>query len=800
MGRYLCIHGHFYQPPRENPWLEEIEVQDSAAPFHDWNERINRECYSPNTVSRAHNKAGRISGIRNNFEDISFNIGPTLFSWLETHDRFTYDRIIAADRASQHKYGGHGGAIAQAYNHIIMPLATARDKDTQIKWGIADFHYRFGRKPVGMWLPETGACMETLETLASNGILFTILCQSQAKEVRESWESNLHGTDSGIDPTRPYYVSLKDGKKIAIFFYDGPISRAVAYERLLQSGEKFADRLNSGYSQHRNWEQLLSIATDGETFGHHHRFGEMALTYAIDRFNHSDDVTMTNYAQYLDSHPPDTEVAIHDFSSWSCAHGVDRWRNDCGCKIDVQRGWRQRWRAPLRKALDRLKEDADNLFASEGGLLFTDPWTVRNDYIDVILKRVEPAVFVNERMIGTHTRGRTIEALKLLEMQRNSMLMFTSCGWFFDDISGIETLQILKYAARTIELFESLSHERVEEEFIETLTEAGSNIPEYVHGGSIYRKMVQPDKTPLSKVTANHAIIKALHPENGASPVSTFSVNEVYSVHEGFGENTFSLTKTVTGSTITLEESPFMVATLKLGKSDVTCFVKSISSEVEYTDAVRELVTVWREKPITGVIRTIDDLFKDGGETFWLKDLFIEARRKAVANIVSGHVDRFSETYEKLFHDNRMVMEYFIGSGVPAPKEFHMAAKYTLERELLNTAGEIGTHSGLDRMARLTGDIKRWDLNIDFEPIHTRIEEAICEKITESVSSKDISKIKRVVEALLAVQFAGIKLDLWDLQNRFAEAYFASRKATNDPFLTSSEITKLGIMLNFASD
>ncbi|MCL6482072.1 MAG: DUF3536 domain-containing protein, partial [Firmicutes bacterium] len=375
MERYICIHGHFYQPPRENPWLEAIEQQDSAYPYHDWNERITAECYAPNAASRILDSEGRIVRIVNNYARISFNFGPTLLAWMEQHAQETYRAVLEADRESRERFGGHGSALAQAYNHLIMPLANSRDKRTQIRWGIHDFVHRFGRRPEGMWLPETAVDLETLELMAEQGIRFTILEPGQARRVRpiggRTWRDVAGGR---IDPTTAYRLRLKSGHSICLFFYDGPIARAVAFEGLLARGENFANRLVSAFNDSRSWAQLVHIATDGETYGHHHLYGDMALAYALQYLEEHRLARLTNYGQYLELHPPTQEVEIFENTSWSCAHGVERWRSDCGCNTGGHPGWNQAWRAPLREALDWLRDTLAPRYEKHAGALLRDPW------------------------------------------------------------------------------------------------------------------------------------------------------------------------------------------------------------------------------------------------------------------------------------------------------------------------------------------------------------------------------------------------------------------------------------------
>jgi alpha-amylase/alpha-mannosidase (GH57 family) len=337
MERYVCIHGHFYQPPRENAWLETVELQDSAYPYHDWNQRVTAECYAPNAVARILDEQGQIVQLVNNYAKISFNFGPTLLQWLENNEPEVYESILSADRVSMQKFAGHGSAIAQPYNHVILPLASRRDRRTQILWGIGDFERRFKRRPEGIWLPETAVDLETLELLAEEEIRFTILAPHQASRMRRAgarlWQDV---TGAKIDPTRPYSQQLASGKSIGLFFYDGPIARAVAFEGLLTRGDHFAERLIGAFSDQRSWPQLVHIATDGESYGHHHRFGDMALAYALNQIESKKLAQLTNNGEYLARHPPTQEVEIIEKSFWSCFHGIDRWRSNCGCNTGGQ--------------------------------------------------------------------------------------------------------------------------------------------------------------------------------------------------------------------------------------------------------------------------------------------------------------------------------------------------------------------------------------------------------------------------------------------------------------------------------
>ena len=454
MKKYICVHGHFYQPPRENPWLETVELQDSAYPYHDWNERIAAECYAPNAHSRCLNAGNRIEHIVNNYSRISFNFGPTLLSWMREKAPDIYAAIQHADQESQLRFSGHGSAMAQCYSHLIMPLANARDKQTQVAWGLRDFEARFGRSPEGMWLPECAVDLESLEALAQFGIQFTILSPFQASRVRPLKDAEWQDVNGGkLDPSMAYRVQLPSGRSIAVFFYDAPIAQAVAFERLLTDGGRLAERLLGACNGNRTWDQLVHVATDGESYGHHFRYGDMALAFALKTIESNTDVRLTVYGEFLESHPPTHEVELHQASAWSCPHGVGRWRRDCGCNTGGHAGWNQAWREPLRNAMDWLRDELASRYEKHAEALFKNPWAARDDYINVILDRSpeNQRRFFSRHAAHELNEQEQITALRMLEAQRHALLMYTSCGWFFDELSGIETVQVIQYAARAVQ-------------------------------------------------------------------------------------------------------------------------------------------------------------------------------------------------------------------------------------------------------------------------------------------------------------------------------------------------------------
>jgi len=506
---YLTIHGHFYQPPRENPWTGVIDRQPSATPFNNWNERITSECYQPNAHAKVKVDKDKVARTVNNYENINFNFGPTLVNWFKKNSPGLLKKIIAADRKSVLKNGGHGNAIAQVYNHIIMPLAARVDQETQIIWGLRHFEHTFGRKSEGMWLSETAIGPLTIKLLIDNGVRYTILSPAQARKIRKIGSSHWYDvSNNNINPRRPYriYDVDKYGKRIHsrhidVFFYDGPLSVDLSFHDLLGNADNFGRRIIHAYDKKAKYPQILNLASDGEAYGHHKKFGEMALAYLYDRVLKKLNITPLNYGYYLEMFPPKHEVKlkfgpINLGTSWSCSHGVGRWYRNCGCSTGGGKGWTQRWRTPLREALNILKEDLDYIYAKEASRYFDSPWEARNNYIDILCNNSNDA---KKRFIesnckpsphGYSEKDKRI-IWSLMDMQLNSMLMFTSCGWFFSDISGIETIQIIAYAARAIEEATPYTSFRLEKNFLEILKQAESNISEFKNGAEIYIKYVK---------------------------------------------------------------------------------------------------------------------------------------------------------------------------------------------------------------------------------------------------------------------------------------------------------------------
>jgi alpha-amylase/alpha-mannosidase (GH57 family) len=761
---YLCIHCHFYQPPRENPWLEQIELQDSAYPYHDWNERISAECYAPNLAARILDDRQYITRIINNYTRISHNFGPTLLSWAAEKAPEMYAGIINADKLSQKLFSGHGSAVAQAYNHIIMPLANSRDKETQIRWGIEDFHSRFGRLPEGLWLPETAVDIESLDLMARAGITYTILAPHQAKAVRPlaggAWQDV---SGSQIDPSRAYQFTGPSGKSIAIFFYDGPISQAVAFEKLLHNGEEFAKRLTGAFSNGRTWPQLMHIATDGETYGHHHRHGEMALAYALDWIESKKLAKVTNYGEFLEKNPPTHEAQIHENTSWSCIHGIERWRSNCGCNAG-RLGWNQEWRRPLREALDWLRDFITPRFETVAGPLLKDPWEARNGYINVVLERSAETrdQFGQQYFSRQLTLDEQVTVWKLMELQRNAMLMYTSCGWFFDELSGIETVQVIEYAGRVVQLAEQLFQEPLEDQFLERVAAAKSNLAEYGDGATIYRRYVKPSIVDLEKVGAHYSISSLFAPYGERSDVFAYSVKRL-DYHTGdAGKLRMALGQARFTSKVTQESEVLTFWVVHFGDHNVAGGVQKADGSAKYEDMLAAISGSFERVDIPEVVRLLDKRF--GEKTYSLRSLFRDEQRRIVGTILSATVTEAEAAYLQLYNNHASLMRFITSLGSPMPREFTAAVEYAINT-LLRRACAAEEIDG-ERIRSLLREAQASNANID----KTTIEFLLRRKI-EALALRfagEPSKIERIFDlqqALRIIKQMPFPVNLWSAQN-----------------------------------
>jgi alpha-amylase/alpha-mannosidase (GH57 family) len=766
--RYLCIHGHFYQPPRENPWLEAVEVQDSAAPDHDWNARITRECYAPNTRARVVDGHGTIINLFNNYAWISYNFGPTLLSWMEEAAPAALQGIVEGDRLSRERRHGHGNTLAQVYNHVIMPLAAERDKRTQVRWGIADFRRRFGHDPEGMWLAETAADLASLEALAAEGIKFTVLSPRQAKRWRAFGSGDWIALQDGIDPSRAYLCRLPSGRSITLFFYDGDISRQVAFERLLDSGEKFLGRLMEGFDADRQHAQLMHIATDGESYGHHHPHGDMALAYVLDRVAKDPTVRLTNYGEFLAMHPPEWEVEIHENSSWSCVHGVERWRSDCGCNMG--RGWHQKWRGPLRQALDQFKKRLDHLFATRGRECFPDPWAARDGYIDVILDRNPESV---RAFLGRHGHSdlddsAVRDALWLLEMQRHSLLMYTSCGWFFDEVSGLETTQCLRYAARAVQLARHFNLD-FEDELVRGLEKAPSNLAEYKNGKGVWEQLIRPTKIDMDRVLAHYAISSIYRKEERAR-VYCYDVERLDEEVRGRGNVHLAMGRLHVRSLLTWSEAETSFVVLHYGGLDFHAVLRKARGSDGYQAFKDKLFKVYETGSLADVTALVAGEFE--GEVHRLDDLFIEERRRIVQIALQDRFEDYQHTFDRLADQDADVLSNLARLHFPIPRALKIAASVSLDQHLREELTRLESEGALARIQQILARGRAWAYQPDLESLGKLLAGELGSVLREINPLSDLPVLVAHAGHLLdAAALLGIMPDPWPAQNQLLDAY-----------------------------
>lgn len=765
MNKYICIHGHFYQPPRENAWLEEIEVQDSAHPYHDWNQRINAECYAPNTASRILSEHSVISQIVNNYSRISFNFGPTLLSWMERFDKETYQAIIEADRESRNLFSGHGSAMAQVYNHMIMPLANRADRETQVIWGIKDFQHRFGRYPEGMWLAETAVDTETLEILAEHKIKFTLLAPRQAKAFRKIGEENWDYLDTaGINTDRAYLVNLPSGKKIAVFFYNGGISQEVAFNGLLNDGKQFAKRMIGAIRKEEAEPQLVNIATDGESYGHHHKHGDMALAYCIDEIIREKSVSITNYAEFLEKFPPTYEAQIFENSSWSCVHGVERWRADCGCNSGGKPGWNQSWRKPLRDALDWLRDELIEVYKEEGANVFQDPVKARDEFIEVILNRDEENV---NTFIERHKKNgfEVSHALRLLEIQRNAMLMYTSCGWFFDEVSGIETTQIMQYACRAIQLAVQVSNKDLEEGFLSRLALAPSNVTAYNNAAKVYRKYVKPSLINLKRVGMHYAVASIFEEDPEDLPLFNYRTTKEFFVRKQAGEQKLAIGITRIKSIVTWSEKRFAFAVLYMGQHTIIGNLSLDMDDDKFKNMQVRILKAFDESRVGDVIGIMQTFFGPDKYTLW--NLFKDEKRKVLNIIMEKSMQQVESSFRSIYNKDYPLINALAKNDIPIPAAYKTTLQYVVNADLRKCF--LSERVNVQELQRIETELSKWKLSIEDPEKIAQLAEVHIYSILSFIQkeTENIVRIERLNSLFPFLQRFKIKPNLYRSQNLY---------------------------------
>ncbi|MBJ6727803.1 DUF3536 domain-containing protein [Geomesophilobacter sediminis] len=807
--RYLCVHGHFYQPPRENPWLESIEVQDSAHPYHDWNERITAESYAPNAASRIQDGEGRLVDIVSNYAKMSFNFGPTVLSWMAGCQPEVYRAILDADQTSIKWRGGHGAALAQVYNHIIMPLASSRDKRTQVIWGLKDFVSRYQRFPEAMWLAETAVDIESLECLAEQGIKYTILAPHQARQYRqmgsEEWLEN--AGETAIDPTRAYLCHLPSGRSISLFFYDGPISQALAFENLLSSGDLLTGRLLGGFSDLREGPQLVNIATDGETYGHHQKFGDMALAAAFHHIELANEARITNYGEFLAAFPAAYEVRIRERTSWSCAHGVERWNSDCGCNSGGFPGWNQAWRGPLRAALDWLRDRLAHFYERKGKEYLKDPWLARDDYIEVILDRSPENVDAFLERHATHklSEPEIVTVLKLLELQRHTLLMYTSCGWFFDELSGVETVQVIHYAGRALQLAEGMIEKGVEEGFQERLAAAKCNYAEFRDGAYLYEKFVLRTRVDLSNVGIHYAFSSLFENYGDVTDIFSYRVEKLDYTRFLADEASIAMGRVRVTSNITRDHGSFFFCVVRIGNHDFKGGIAVEADAVHYAEMKEEILPAYDRGLYTDLIELIDKHL--GSHDASLADLFTDEKRKILNEIINQNLQEFGTSYEELFEKNRPLMAYIQETGLPVPKQFLVVAQPALNAALIKKLTE--EEIDLDAAQRIIGHIKSWKIGMELPDTEFAMRHHLEAQMRAFAEDpEDRKRLDRLITLLNLLREVPLDVILWQVQNDYYEMAkkvypdFAARAKRGDEEAPAwvTGFRQLGQMLNFNLD
>ncbi len=822
---FVAIHGHFYQPPRENPWLNVIEQEESASPFHDWNERITFECYRPNAYARRVDRQMKILDLFNNYSFLSFNFGPTLLSWIEKEKPLIYRKILEADRESLKRLG-HGNAIAQVFDHLIMPLANERDQETEVRWGIAYFQKHFRRFPEAMWLPETAVNSATLQILVKHGMRYLILSPFQALRVRPLGSRKWTDVSQGrIDPTQPYRCFLKDssGKKrmnewIDLFFYDGVISKEIAFGDLLRDGDGFCQRFAQACRRGRKQPQLIHVSTDGETYGHHKKFGEMALAYAFSEGFLKHGMEVINYGAFLKKVPPVEEVEIDEGphgegTAWSCSHGVGRWKEDCGCHTGGPPGWNQKWRAPLREALNQLRDDLAILYEREGEKIFDHPWEARNGYIDVILNRSPELVNQFFERYGRPQLDQTVrnKGIALLEMERHALRMFTSCGWFFNDLAGLETLLILQHAAKAIEYAQTFQGGDIETRFLQILAQARSNDPEKGNGFEIYQKFVKPKRVSFEQVVHHQALFTLFDGEEKKRRFFFYQVEMTDQERFEKADRCLVLGRVKVFSDLLLESKTFLFG---LSSSKEMPAQNWISEERGGMD-----FNTLRQKGREGFEleeETLAERFTSllGDRCFTVQDLLKEDRLEFYRRWIEKEMGDPSMIYEGLFHRAKPIIDVLARDEIPLPFELRIAVELTLNQRLLREIKALRDQMQStviqERIERILNDAKRYKCSLNTsKPL----------SILNQMLKERMELLRRTKPTDLAAQEAGIQevlllldrsrqwgftLDLWEAQDVMDEILMESikmleeslwRSGVSKPF--SPLLVTLAEQLNF---
>jgi hypothetical protein len=632
-----------------------------------------------------------------------------------------------------------------------------------------------------MWLPETAADSATLEALAANGIKFTVLAPHQCKRIRPlkedaAWTDTPNAT---VDTNHPYLARFSSGASIAVFFYNGPVSRAIAFEGLLNSGDNLVARLKAGFKDSAQ-PQLVHVATDGETYGHHHKHGEMALAYALRLLEQDKTVRLTNYAGFLEQFPPEFECEIVENTSWSCPHGIERWRSNCGCN-GGKPGWNQAWRAPLRQALDELRDALIPLTELEAGKLFSDVWAARDAYIQVVLDRSTESVdrFFDAHQAHPLNDAERVHALKLLEMQRHAQLMYTSCGWFFDDLAGIETVQVIAYAARVLQLAQQVFGEQaapLEPAFLARLAEAHSNSPAAGDGSRIYKKCVDTMELHLEQVAAHYAISSVFSTFADETDLFCYHVRRIsYEIHTS-GRGRLALGRIHVASAITGHAQSFSFAVLHFGDQNITAAVKACEApeaaafEVFSNEAAGHV----QRADFPEVIRLLDRFY--GHADYSLTSLFTDEQRRIVQLILNSTLWDIENSLTTIYQDHASLLHYLSQAGLPKPPALTLAAGFAINAGLRRALeidpidqAQLRSYLSLAKADQVPLDTATLSYNAD-----QRMKRAMVELTMSSGSLEMLDRALALARTLTELPF---DLNLWQAQNIWYEILRTSDRA-----------------------
>ena len=812
MNRYLCIHGHFYQPQRANPWLETIEMQVEAFPWHDWNEKINAECYMVNGGAHLLDSQNKLIKIINNYSKISFNFGPTLLSWIKMHDRKTFTSIINADITGRSVFSGHGNAIAQIYNHVIMPLASRQDKIIEVAWAVSDFEANFGRKPEGIWLSETAVDTDTLEILADFGIKFTILSPNQAKQIRKISKSPESASwfdvsDGSINTRMPYICKLPNDSSISIFFYDDSLSNKVSFGDLLKDGETFAKNITGLPENKQELPEIISIASDGETYGHHHHFGEMALSYCLNYIESKKLAKITVFGEYLEKYPPLYEVRIIENSSWSCDHGICRWKQDCGCSTGSEQhpDWKQKWRTPLRESIDWLARMNSSIYIDEAQK-YLKPGIGNSDkavssFISIMDNRTSKSAekFFSIFLKNPLEKTEGIIFLKLLEAYRQCLFMQSSDGWFFDDISRVEAIQILQHACRAMEILKDVTGRDLEPQFLKILKKAKSNLPEYGDGESVYWLYVKKASSDFIKISACLALEILVSDKKeipGVYNIYNFEASEITYDRIQMHEYTFITGSAAVISKLTLELKNVIFAAYRyknkniLNSTNMAAFGKTVADDdineiLSIGEQLRKLlesadkqnnaddfldcdsasgglsaIKDYLAKRFSGKLFTISDFLKD--EQVDTVEKMIAVYNSSIYPQMANILNEYKEALND-FKENK-VLNYFMDGIFPNVYEFFVEYKlYNIIKKPGLSKKDIFEMDWISEKIDILNLINTGSLGIILEK---KLNETI---ESFSMETENMELLKNLADFFNIIAKLNIPINMWRSQNMIFE-------------------------------